>query len=351
MKVTKSRVAAGAAMATALATAAAAAAGAVSVRRWRRGPDPARGEDFSEPADTVHGTVAAHDGGEIHFVSRGEGRPFFLIHGVTNSTAVWHHQLADLVDAGYRVVAMDARGHGLSRAGREGHTIEAMGEDAYQVIRVLDLRETVVVGHSMGGMIVLQMLAAHRELVSEGAVSSIALLSTSASPVLGSGVPAAAADLLEVLVPAAGRRHSLATLSRVPRGLPPGDLAMLYCRLAFGRHPSPTQVERLRQMTSAVPPEIVGELLATLLHLDVRHTLAQIKAPALIVIGTRDLLTPVWHARYLANHIPVAELQILAGCGHQIMFERRAELTRILTDFAERTRPSAATEPAIAVRG
>jgi pimeloyl-ACP methyl ester carboxylesterase len=347
VKITRSRVAAGAAVASVVGLAGAAAAGAISVRRWRRGPDPDRDEDFSEPPGTIHRTLAAHDGGELHVVMRGEGRPFFLIHGVTNSVEVWNHQLADLVAAGYRVVAMDARGHGRSRAGTEGHTIEAMGEDAYQVVRALDLRETVAVGHSMGGMILLQMLAAHPELVSDGSISSIALLSTSASPVLGCGVPAAAADLVTALVPLAGRRHSRATLSRVPRGLPAGDLAMLYCRLAFGEHPSPTQVERLRAMTSAVPPEILSQLLATLLHLDLRETLARIKAPALIVVGTRDLLTPVWHARYLANRIPVAELQILPGCGHQIMFERRAQLAAILIDFAERTTPLAA-EPSLA---
>jgi pimeloyl-ACP methyl ester carboxylesterase len=222
-----------------------------------------------------------------------------------------------------------------------------MANDVFRVIRALDLRHTVAVGHSLGGMVLLQMMADYPELQDTGAVSALALVATSASPVLGNGVPAAAADLVRALTPIAGRSHVRAMATRVPRGLPPSDLALAYSRLAFGAHASPTHVERLRAMTSAMPPAIVGELLETLLKLDVRKTLHLLKVPALIVVGTRDLLTPVWHGRYLANHIPVAELVVLPGSGHLVMFERRAELARLLLDFARRTEPIVEERPRV----
>ncbi len=339
MKVTRSRLAIGAAAAAAAGLAGAAAAGAITVRRWRRRPDPVSAEDFREPPGTTHRTLHSADGGEIHVVERGEGRPFLLIHGVTETTLVWHYQLHDLVEAGYRVVAMDVRGHGKSRAGRDGHTLEAMARDAYQVLQALGLRETVAVGHSMGAMILFQLLDDHPELVSDGVIASIALVATSASPILGNGVPAAAAELVRVLTPVAGRGHIRATAGRVQRGKTPGDVAAVYCRLAFGSNPSPTHVELLRAMSSAVPAPIVAELVQTLLSLDVRKVLPAIAAPALVVVGKRDLLTPVWHSRYLAGHIPVAELRELPECGHMVMFERRAQLGEMLVDFAERTKP------------
>jgi len=335
----KSRLAIGAAVAAAAGLAGAAAVGAVSVHRWRQGVDPASDEDFREPSGTTHQMLAAYDGGEIHVVARGDGRPFLLIHGVTESTLVWHYQFLDLVAAGYRVVAVDVRGHGRSKAGTDGYALEAMARDAYQVIRELDLREAVVVGHSMGGMILLQMLDDHPELVADGVVSSLVLVATSASPILGNGVPAAAAGLVRVLTPAAGMGHVRATAGRLERRKPPGDVAALYCRLAFGSHPWPTHVELLRAMSSAVPGPIVGQLAQMLLNLDVRAGLLSIAAPAMVVVGNRDLLTPVWHSRYLVNHIPVAELHVLPGCGHMVPFERRAELARLLVDFAERTAP------------
>jgi pimeloyl-ACP methyl ester carboxylesterase len=339
VKVTKSRLAIGAAATAVAGLAGAAAAGAITVRRWRRRPDPASAEDFREPAGTTHRTLPTYDGGEIHVVERGEGRPFLLIHGVTETTLVWHYQLQDLVDAGYRVVALDVRGHGRSRAGSDGHTLEAMARDVFDVIEALHLQETVAVGHSMGAMILFQLLADHPELVSDGAVSSIGLVATSASPILGNGVPAAAAELVRVLTPVAGRGHIRATSGRVQRGKTPGDVAAVYCRLAFGVNPSPTHVELLRGMSSAVPAGIVAELVQTLLNLDVREVLPAIAAPALVVVGKRDLLTPVWHSRYIAGHIPVAELHELPGCGHMVMFERRAELAEMLIDFAQRTKP------------
>jgi pimeloyl-ACP methyl ester carboxylesterase len=285
--------------------------------------------------------VASYDGGEIHFIERGAGRPFLLLHGVTNSTLVWHYQLLDLVEAGYRVVAMDIRGHGRSTAGHDGYTLEAMARDAWTVIQTLDLRDAVVVGHSMGAMVLLQLLSDHPELATSGAVSALAMVATSASPVLGNGVPAAAAEVVRLLTPAAGRGHLRATRGRVERGKSAGDLAAAYCRLAFGSHPSVAQVEVLRAMSSSLPGPVVGHLIQTLLNLDVRHVLPSIAVPTLVVVGSRDLLTPVWHSRYAANHIPVAELHVLPGCGHMIMFERRYELLRLLVDFAERTAPVA----------
>jgi pimeloyl-ACP methyl ester carboxylesterase len=143
--------------------------------------------------------------------------------------------------------------------------------------------------------------------------------------------------MVRVLTPAAGQGHVRASAGRVGRRRPPGDLAAAYCRLAFGVGAWPTHVELLRAMTSAVPAPIVTELVQTLLQLDVRSILASITAPALVVVGSRDLLTPVWHSRYLVNHIPVAELHVLPGCGHMVPFERREDLAELLVDFAERT--------------
>lgn len=353
MKTPRSRLAIAAAAATVAGLAGAAAAGAISVHRWRRGRDPASDEDFREPEGTTHRLLAAPDGGEIHVVERGQGRPFLLLHGVTESALVWHYQLLDLVDAGYRVIAIDIRGHGRSRAGGDGYTLEAMAHDALQVIRELGLSETVAVGHSMGAMVLLQLLDDHPELVADGVVSALVLVATSASPILGNGVPAAAAGLVRILTPAAGMGHVRVTAGRLGQERPPGDAAAVYCRLAFGSHPWPTHVELLRAMSSAVPAPIVAQLATTLLTLDVRPVLGSIAAPTLVVVGNRDLLTPVWHSRYLVNHIPVAELHVLPGCGHMVPFERRHELAALLVDFASRTAPDTpapAPAPAVGAR-
>ena len=70
--------------------------------------------------------------------------------------------------------------------------------------------------------------------------------------------------------------------------------------------------------------------------MDVRKLLDKIPAPTLVVVGQRDLLTPVWHSRYLASHIPGADLVVLPGTGHMVQFERRAEFRDLLVGWAER---------------
>lgn len=348
MRTSRAVVVAGAAAAAGLAGGAAAVA--INLHRWRREPDPAADDDFREPSGTIHHTFPTHDGGEVHVVERGTGRTFLLVHGVTVSTVVWHYQLLDLVAAGYRVVALDIRGHGKSVAGEDGYTVAAMAEDVFTAARALDLHDAVAVGHSMGAMVLLQLLADHPELVNDGTISSIALVATSASPVLGNGVPAAAAAMVRVLTPAAGRGHLRMIGSQLPPGQSAGDLAALYCRLGFGSHPSPAHVELLRSMASAIPAPVLAELLATLLELDIRDLLAAILAPTLVVAGSRDLVTPPWHSRYLARHIPVAELHVLPGCGHMVMLERRQELARLLLDFAARSAPVARQPSPAALR-
>ncbi|MGH9123424.1 MAG: alpha/beta fold hydrolase, partial [Acidimicrobiales bacterium] len=363
MKITKARVAAEAVLAAGVAAAAASAATAAFLRRWASQPDPAQDEDFSEPTGTVHRILAAEDGGQIHVVERGAGRPFLLIHGVTNSTEIWHYQLRDLVEAGYRAVAMDVRGHGRSKAGTDEYSLAAMAADAYRVICDLGLRDVVAVGHSMGGMILLQLVADHPELMTDGTVTALVLVATAARPVIGSGLPSPATRLGRALtlrvargfcraVESAERAAALPDAPHSSNGKRPRpdaadrrplsvDWRLASMRLIFGSRPSLTLVQRARALSATVPPELVEQLFLTLLELDVRATLGSIRQPVLIVVGTRDTITPVWHARLLARRLPVAELHVLPGSGHVVPFERPDELTWLLTDFAARSEPVA----------
>jgi len=90
----------------------------------------------------------------------------------------------------------------------------------------------------------------------------------------------------------------------------------------------------------------------TLVGFDDRKLLPRITAPTLVVAGQRDLLTPIWHSRYMSRHIPEAELVVLPRCGHMVMFERREELARLLVTWAERTAPVKSPQaPGAAISG
>src|SRR5207248_2125874 len=108
------------------------------------------------------------------------GRTFVLVHGWTNDRRIWAPVARVLLDRGHRVVLYDQRGHGASRAGADGLTIDAIGADMAAVLEHLDVREAVVAGHSMGGMAAQSFAINQAEVLAER-VAAVALVSTASS--------------------------------------------------------------------------------------------------------------------------------------------------------------------------
>jgi pimeloyl-ACP methyl ester carboxylesterase len=92
----------------------------------------------------------------IHHVARGNGTPpIVLVHGFACAHSDWAAQIAHLSPR-HRVIAVDLRGHGESGGGPDECSIERYGADVAEVIRALDLRSAIVVGHSLGCRVVTE---------------------------------------------------------------------------------------------------------------------------------------------------------------------------------------------------
>lgn len=293
----------------------------IAARRLRAAPDTGRTAPLPAEFDASW-RLPAHDGGELFVVEAGAGPVILLSHGVTLSLRAWSHQLRDLATAGFRVIAFDHRGHGESTVGEAGHGIEQLGADVRSVLEGLDLRDVVIVGHSMGG-IATQALCLHHPEVARERVAGIVLLSTLARS------PFAANPGLA--------RVSTWLAERVPDGtgiLRARDLGLVIARLGFGRAPSAAHVEATRQMILGTDPLTRRDAVVALAGLDLTGRLAEIDLPTLVVCGTADLITPVAESRRIARRIPGARLEEVAGGGHMLMFERPELLERLIVDFA-----------------
>ena len=132
----------------------------------RKRPDPDAGTLGPLVYDSAR-RLPSHDVGSIFTAARGEGPTVLLSHGVTLTSRVWVKQFAELPELGFRVVAFDHRGHGESLAGDSGHSVSNLGWDVRSVIEGLDLRDVVVVGHSMGGIAVQAFAIEHPDVVRE----------------------------------------------------------------------------------------------------------------------------------------------------------------------------------------
>jgi pimeloyl-ACP methyl ester carboxylesterase len=120
-------------------------------------PASVAGQDLSGSFDS--------NGIKIHYIEKGRGAPVVLLHGFTGSaTRHWEAPgvISALETAGYRVIAMDCRGHGESGKPHDPglYGLEMVGD----VIRLLDylkIDRAHVVGYSMGGAIANQLLIRH----------------------------------------------------------------------------------------------------------------------------------------------------------------------------------------------
>lgn len=88
---------------------------------------------------------------DIHYISYGSGPTVFLLHGGLSSRLSWFSQVPELVDAGWRVILPDTRGHGDSDLGGNELSYRLLAADVVKILDRLSIQRTDVVGWSDGG--------------------------------------------------------------------------------------------------------------------------------------------------------------------------------------------------------
>jgi pimeloyl-ACP methyl ester carboxylesterase len=306
--------------------------GRVAARRLRAGRDDAAPEGpgaaravLDPPSDRTH-AVTAPDGAVLHAIERGAGRPVLLVHGYTLRVAVWTLQLERWPARGRRVVAYDQRGHGRSTVGADGITAVAMAADLRAVLEQLDLRDAVVVGHSLGGMVLQRLALDHPAVVAER-VRRLVLLSTAAR-----GTPWAGSRLLGLIERAGGPYGRM-----TPGAMARRELGFFLGAIGVGPRAPAWIVERSQELTASCPPATISEAGRVLLRFDVSGEIGAIAAPTTVVCGRADRLTPLRDSVRLAERIPGARLEVVPGAGHMLMLEAPDRLEEVVLGRAGAT--------------
>ncbi|MCU1430271.1 MAG: putative hydrolase or acyltransferase of alpha/beta superfamily [Actinomycetia bacterium] len=298
------------------------AAQRVAAARLRTKPDDDAKRALEAPLYVSH-KLASHDQGTINVVEAGSGPTIVLSHGVTLSVRTWFYQLEALAADGFRVLAFDHRGHGESVLGDSGHSIDNLAEDVRSMLVGLDVRDAVLVGHSMGGIAVQAFVTRFPDIARER-VRGIVLLSTLAKAPLARAV----ARYEKPLERAMDRLPDSTALWDAP------NFGLVLTRLGFGRHPKPSHVELVRRMMRDCSEDTRRLAPRALVGLDLTDEIASIQIPTLVIGGLADLLTPPSEARRIARLIPGARLELVPGGGHMLMLERTDLINQLIADFA-----------------
>lgn len=293
-----------------------------------------------EPFGTLRGrplAVETFDGTRLAVEELGAGPCVVFVHGFALSQDIWHYQRRDLPSC-MRCVFYDQRGHGRSgSAVGDDYSLDALGRDLVSVIDATGEEQVVVVGHSLGGMAALEVLAERAALV-RNRIAGLVLVDSAPGDVAAgfaaSALSAVPATLRSGLVRAAlkiiGRDPALARRLRRP-GTRAGMLATRW--LGFGLAASRAQVAFMDGVLAASDPSVWTKVLPSVLAFDRADALAGLRLPVLVAVGDHDRLTPIAAARRFADEIPDACLLVLRGAGHSAFLERYAVFNQELAVF------------------
>ncbi|HEY3141860.1 MAG TPA: alpha/beta fold hydrolase [Acidimicrobiales bacterium] len=296
-----------------------AVAGWAAERGWRAAADPAGPDGLTLPEGKER-VVTTDDGAELAVTICGSGarkRPtLVLAHGWTNSRTVWGAVARRLVDAGHRVVLYDQRGHGASTEGETPITVDRLGADMATVLEQLDLRDVVIAGHSMGGFTAMAFAAGHPDLL-QTRVRGIVLVSTAAHGVGLDG------RLNVVSARLAGGGATSWAMARPHLGL-------FMVRGVVGQRASLAQLEATRDMFVATPPAVRAACVTAFGTMDLRVGLAKVETPTVVLVGTRDTLTPPRLGRAIVDVMPNARFELIRGAGHMLPLEEPDRLAAVI---------------------
>jgi len=132
------------------------------------------------------GTVTTKDGTEIYYKDWGAGQPIVFSHGWPLSGDAFEDQMFFFAARGYRCIAHDRRGHGRSSQPWQGNDLDTYADDLAALVKHLDLKNAIHVGHSTGGGEVTRYIGRHgtgrvQKAVLIGAIPPL-MLKTAANP-------------------------------------------------------------------------------------------------------------------------------------------------------------------------
>jgi 3-oxoadipate enol-lactonase len=238
--------------------------------------------------------------------------PLVFLHGIGGAARAWRGQL-DFFKGRYRTIAWDMPGYGGSTP-LPTVSIAALASALQDFLQQVGATKPILVGHSIGGMIVQQLLSKN-----PGIASAIVLAQT--SPAFGK--------------PDGDWQKSFidARLGPLDRGEKLASLARSLVKELVGDDPDVSGMDLGRDCMAAVPEATYRATMLALMGFDLRSALKSIAVPTLVLSGSKDDNAPAPMMAKMAGYIPFAKYVELEGVGHLANLERPGAFNAALDRF------------------
>jgi 3-oxoadipate enol-lactonase len=247
-----------------------------------------------------------------------DGAVVCITHSLASDGGSWAEQVPALLQAGFRVLRLDMRGHGGSDPVAGDYTMHELAEDVAAVLEALGLSQVHYIGLSIGGMIGQAFALEHRQkLISAMWCDTLPASPSGAAGIWGPRIAAVrAANSLEPIAEASMDR---------------------YLSPAF-RAKNPSRWKQLRDTVVGTTPAGYLGCAAAILDFDFVPLLPSLRLPLLVVCGEEDAGTPAIENRRLAGLVPGARYEEIAGMRHFPNVEAPEAFNRIMLGWLDAQR-------------
>ena len=271
--------------------------------------------ELSKPIIGKETFVSSSDGTNIFTITSGQGeKTVLLAHGYGFSNIEWNIIVPMLNDLGYQTIVFDQRGHGKSTIGKDGITSASMASDYHSIITHFDLKDVILVGHSMGGFLSMKFLISYPELQHK-AINGLVLMATFAGDIYKNNIQ----NKLQLPLIKSG------ILQKIIKWKPIGNA---FAKSLLGKNPD---AELVRVVPEIFLKQDHSKLLPILEAFGVENyypELHKITLPTAVVIGTKDATSPPFHTDDLVKMIPNATRIDVLDKGHCLNAEAPNEIVK-----------------------
>ena len=240
------------------------------------------------------------------------GSVVMLSNSLASDLTMWDIQIPALVEAGYRVLRYDSRGHGQTAVTEGPYSIEILAADAVGLMDALDLDKVHFCGLSMGGMVGQMLGAEHGDRL-----ISLSLCATSAH--------IAPREIWDERIETV-RKNGMDAVA---------DATIDRWFTKAGQKRLQSEVNKVRRMILNTPVDGFCACSAAIRDMDQRETIRVISTRTLVVVGEHDPGTPVSSAELIHERIASSKLMVISDAAHFINVEQASVFNNILLKFIE----------------